>query len=159
MGVTRVNPENRTVRCVLMTLEGFVLLDADTDKTLTIHRGVSPFDSTDFVRGLMEDIQLAFFQPPGEMIRVGTLEDHTFVCRYKMQDGRTADVMTRDDGTWEIRGYGRNSALARSIKALKPGKPSKTGHGRIPDRIRLEAHGMNRYALTLDLIEAEPDSE
>jgi hypothetical protein len=156
MGVTRISPEKKSIRCVMMTIEGFVLLDATTAKNaLTIHRGVSPFDSRHFVQGLMEDIKLAFFKPPGQPLKAGTFEDGLFVCRYKSPDGRITDIVTGDNSAWEIRRYNKNKTLSRSIKASKPEKLSGQGGTWLPGRIEIKAHGMHEYLLTLDLIESE----
>ncbi len=58
-----------------MTIEGFVLFDAEAGETLTVHRAVPPFDAPAFAAALAEDIRLAFFSPGGEPAAWGEGEE------------------------------------------------------------------------------------
>ena len=118
MGITVISPMTETIECVIMTLEGFVLFDAQYDQGLMINRAISPFDRIEFAKGLMEDIRLIFFKPDGPFVGSGILEDGSPVCRYKNFEGRVIDIITFPDNAWEIRKYGG-----------EPGKSSRTISG------------------------------
>ncbi|MGD9825057.1 hypothetical protein [Desulfobacter sp.] len=46
MGVVNIHPRHRAIHCVVMTLEGLVLFEADhTSDAFIIHRAIPPFDS------------------------------------------------------------------------------------------------------------------
>ena len=57
MGLTIISSSNRTARCVIMTLEGFVVFDALYDKQITVKRAIAPFDSEVFAGSF----QVVFF--------------------------------------------------------------------------------------------------
>ena len=81
-----------------MTIEGFVLFDAEAGKTLTVHRAVPPFDKPAFAAGLAADIRLAFFAPGGEPAVWGRGEEGARICRYELPDGRMEEVSTFRNG-------------------------------------------------------------
>ena len=87
MGVTVISPEERKIESVIMTIEGFVFLDAYYDQKVVINRGIPPFDSIDFARGMMDDIKLIFFKPEGGLIESGMSDDGSYLCRYKNDYG------------------------------------------------------------------------
>jgi hypothetical protein len=74
MGLTVISSSDRTARCVIMTLEGFVVFDALYDKQITVKRAIAPFDSEVFANGLIEDINLIFFKPTGSIMTSGFLK-------------------------------------------------------------------------------------
>jgi hypothetical protein len=137
-----------------MTIEGLVLFDALSDHKTVIKRGISPFDSTAFAKGLMNDIKLVFFRPKGESTETGMLGKGSHVSRYGSDGNTTVDVITNPDFTWEIKQY-KNGRLARSVKAhIKRDMHSEDQYV-VPDRLELTAHGVHAYALVLRLIRAE----
>jgi hypothetical protein len=48
-GITAISPEEEKIESVIMTIEGFVFLDAYYDQKVVINRAIPPFDSIDFV--------------------------------------------------------------------------------------------------------------
>ena len=79
-GITVISYGREKNKSVIMTIEGFVFLDAYYDQKVIINRGIPPFDSIDFVRGMMDDIKLMFFKPETDPIESGISGDgHTSV--------------------------------------------------------------------------------
>lgn len=156
MGLTVISSTNRTARCVIMTLEGFVVFDALYDKKISIKRAVAPFDSKDFANGVMADIDLIFFKPVGSFIASGFLKNGAAVCRYQQQDGRKVDIISREKYGWEIRLYLSDNRLVRTVKSISAAAHDSDGRHGIADRIELKAYGSPGYALAMELVEAVP---
>ena len=152
MGLSVISSSNRTARCVIMTLEGFVVFDALYDKKISIQRAIAPFDSEVFARGLIEDINLIFFKPNGALKVSGLLKSGAAVCRYQNPDGRWVDIINRGVPDWEIRQYRPDNRLARTVKLMSAGEPGKG----IAEKIELKAHGSPGYELVMELVEAIP---
>ncbi len=154
IGITDLCPRSGEIHCVIMTLEGLVLFDAQYDHKIVINRGIPPFDSMDFARGLMNDIRLIFFPPDGRLIQAGISDNGSSVCRYERENGMIVDVISSHNGPWEIRQYNADLTLNRSVKAFPNSKGDKEGEESIPARLVLTAYGSPRYSLSLELIEA-----
>ncbi|MEA3438315.1 MAG: hypothetical protein U9R43_17760 [Thermodesulfobacteriota bacterium] len=156
IGITIISPEERKIESVIMTIEGFVFLDAYYDQKVVINRGIPPFDSIDFARGMMDDIKLMFFKPEGSLIESGISGDGSHVCRYKNNAGSVIDVITNSGCDWEIRQYNLSGTLIKSVKAdhckKMAGSSSQIG---FPGIIKLASRGINRYALAFELKEAK----
>jgi len=156
MGITVISPEERKIESVIMTIEGFVFLDAYYDQKVVINRGIPPFDSIDFARGMMDDIKLMFFKPEGSLVESGMSGDGSHVCRYKNDAGSIIDIITNSGCNWEIQQYNPGGTLIKTVKAdhckVLPGSPEKIG---FPGRIKLASHGIKRYALAFELKEAK----
>ena len=144
MGVTEISSNSQRIHAVMITIEGLVLFDGLEDGQLTIKRGVAPFDSKAFARGLMEDIQLIFFKPAGNPI-VGLTEDGFPVCRYRVPDKIVVDVIAGSDGNLEILKYENERLIRRVTRESNP----------LPEKIILTAYGPASYGLDLRLIGAE----
>ena len=121
-----------------------------------VNRGVPPFNSEAFARGIIEDIQLLFLRPLGTLTASGKLSDGSRICRYGMPDGGIVDAIVHDSGDWEINRYTGGQKRVRSVQAseLLP----VPGHEKVllPADIRLVAHGMLGYQLNMELVEAIP---
>ena len=156
MGLTIISSSNRTAHCVIMTLEGFVVFDALYDKQVTVKRAIAPFDSEDFADGLLEDIKLIFFKPPGSIMTSGFLKSGQAVCRYQKPDGQMVDLVIQEDRSWQIRQYGRQLRLKRTVTAFFSNEKQTEALAAIPDRLDLTAHGVASYNLIMDLVEAVP---
>ena len=156
IGITVISQEERKIESVIMTIEGFVFLDAYYDQKVVINRGIPPFDSIDFARGMMDDIKLMFFKPEGSLVESGMSGDGSYVCRYKNDAVGVIDVITNNGCDWEIRQYNQDGTLIKTVKAdhckKEPGSPNKIG---FPGRIELASRGINRYALVFELKEAK----
>ena len=63
LGIIQISSEQRTFRCVLMTIEGLVLFEADFDGAVTIQRAIPPLDKPGMAEGMLQDISLLFLHP------------------------------------------------------------------------------------------------
>lgn len=159
LGVTLIRPAEREIHAVMMTIEGLVMFDGRWEAgAVTIDRGVPPFDSLHFARGLLEDIRLVFLPPEGAPSAVGIAEDGTPVCRYEGKGGETVDVIPISDGGWRIDRYadGKRARTVRAESVVPIAEPEPFSIAR---KITLTAEGGGAapdYSLTLTLLEAEP---
>ena len=147
MGVTEVSSNPERIQAVVMTIEGLVLFDGLEDGKLTINRGVVPFDSIGFARGLMNDIRLMFLKPGGEPMGAGITDNGFEVCRYRVSDHVVIDVTVLPDRMFEIREYG-NEQLTRKVVIELNARS-------IPEKIAFTAYEPADYRLNLRLISAE----
>jgi hypothetical protein len=154
IGITDISPEFGSIRCVIMTIEGLVLFDALSDQDTVIKRGIRPFDSMAFAKGLMNDIRLIFFSPHGECIKTGISGKGSYVCRYGNDVNTIVDLIANPDGTWEIKQY-KSGDLTRSVKAYVRKDVCNENQYVVPDRLVLTAHGVHKYTMVLKLIRAE----
>ena len=152
LGLTVMSSPGRSCRSVLMTLEGFVVFDGESDGRLTVHRALPPFDSPHFADGLMEDIRLVFFAPEGPVVARGALAGGGPVRRYRLPDGGTVDVELLPGADWLIRRYDASERLTRTVRA-RHGTGDQHG---FPESIELAAFGGQDYRLTMTLLEAVP---
>ena len=156
MGATIISSRDKSARCVLMTIEGLVVFDAQFDQRLVINRAVAPFDNEDFAAGLIRDIKLIFFMPQGSLVEIGNDPNDASVCRYQNPDGRIVDLVIDADHTWHIRQYTAQQRLSRTVDAIFTKKESD-GHGPdFPNRLELRAHDGVGYTLIMELVEAVP---
>lgn len=154
IGITALSSQTGSIHSVLMTLEGLVLFDAQYDDRVVINRGIPPFDSMDFARGLISDIILMFFPPDGQLVKSGIFADGLSVCRYKTNDNKVVDVITTGTDSWEIREYNDDFALTRSVRAYPNPQRNNKKQESVPGKLVLTAYGSSEYSLTLELIEA-----
>ncbi len=160
IGVTKISAEARTIETAMMTVEGFVVFQGRyAGGKVSVSRGIPPFDSLHFAKGLMEDIRLVFFEPEGGTVRVGITENGRPVCRYETEESGTVDVITEAGDGWLIRQY-EGKKLRRTVHALPGEGEGKAASGEvpIPRLLELSATGgmmMPDYNLTLRLIKAE----
>jgi hypothetical protein len=148
-GVLVLSPE--TLHCVLMTIEGLVLFEAESRQTgqIEIHRTVPPFDNQEFAAGLMDDVRTIFRQPPG-VVQEGRFADGSAVFR-SSATGRITDVLPRADGCWSIYTY-FEEVRNRTINTHACNIIDSTV---IPQEIDLASDGPAGYSLHLHLISAE----
>jgi hypothetical protein len=148
IGVLVADPRTRGFRTALMTIEGWVLFDAEVGETLTVHRAVPPFDAPAFAAALAEDIRLAFFSPGGEPAAWGEGEEGALVCRFERADGRLVEVMTFRDGHMGIRLYGAGQEILKRVTMAPPQRPG------LADALEIRG-GWPPYTLRLRLLESE----
>ncbi|MEN6318445.1 MAG: hypothetical protein ABFD82_06775 [Syntrophaceae bacterium] len=148
VGVTVFDPTTENIHSVIMTIEGFVLFDAQYEKEIHVNRAVPPFDKEQFAGRMMEDVKLIFLAPHGKLSDAGMREDGSTVCRYSGNTGIIEDVIIRTDDSWEIGTYSDSHELIRQVKAYSV-------RDRIPDRIELNSFGFREYSLRMKLISAE----
>jgi hypothetical protein len=149
IGILVADPRTRGFRTALMTIEGFVLFDAEAGETLTVHRAMPPFDAPAFAEALAEDIRLAFFSPGGEPAAWGEGEEGALVCRFERADGRLVEVMMLRDGDMGIRLYGTGQEVLKRVKMATPQRPG------LADALEIRGGGWPPYTLRLRLLESE----
>jgi hypothetical protein len=149
VGILVADPRTRSFQTVLMTIEGWVLFDAEAGKTLTVHRAVPPFDAPAFAEALAEDIRLAFFSPGEEPAVWGEGEEGALVCRFERADGRLVEVMTFRDRVMGIRLYGTGQEVLKRVKMAPPQRPG------LADTLEIQSSGWPSYTLRLRLLESE----
>jgi hypothetical protein len=149
VGVTAFDPATKTIRSVIMTIEGFVLFDAIDEKEMRVNRAVPPFNAEHFAGYMMDDVRLIFLIPDGRLSDIGVFEDGSTVCRYHVKQNWVIDVIVHKDNTWEIKRYSDSNELLRKVMTFSL-------MDRIPGIVELNAFGFREYTLRLNLISAEP---
>ena len=153
VGVSIVSADSGGIHSILMTVEGLVVFDAEYDRELRIVRALSPFNSEGFARGLINDIRLIFFMPPGALVETGTLPDGSTVCRYRQPDNQVVDAVRKSDHHWELQEYSRWFKKKRTVAIFFNDNFRFDGF-HAPYRLKLTSHGFDGYTLDMDLIEA-----
>ena len=150
IGITVADPSTRFVSCAIMTAEGMVLLEAQSEKEkLIVHRALPPFDSGDFAQNMIDDIKLIYFTPQGLMQKKGNISDGSTVCRWQEENGYFIDVIANKSENTEIKKYSACGTLKRHIKITQTaGNPYSS--------IELQGSGMINYTLLMTLIDAQP---
>jgi hypothetical protein len=148
VGVSVIDPVSDTVHSAIMTIEGFVLFDARYDKEIHVNRAVPPFNGEQFAEYLMKDVRLIFLAPKGRPSEAGRLENGSTICRYSGNQDGIVDVITHQDGTFEIEKYSDSNELLRIVKAFSL-------QDRFPQMVELDGFGFREYSLRLKLISAE----
>ena len=157
IGTTIVSPREDRIQCVLLSIEGIVLLDAVSDQKVTVNRAVPPFDDPEMIQGMIRDVRLLFLKPAGRLAELGIGDSQAAVCRYRDENDNTVDVVIRPEGDWEIRTYTPSNRKERLVRSFFPENHTVDGAIiSVPERLELTAHGLVGYKLTLDLIEAVP---
>ena len=148
VGILLADPRTRGFRTALMTIEGWVLFDAEAGETLTVHRAVPPFNAPAFAEEMAEDIRLAFFSPGAEPAVWGGGEEGALVCRFERADGRLVEVMTLRDGAIGIRLYGTGQEVLKRVTMPPPERPG------LAETLTIRG-GWPPYTLRLRLLESE----
>jgi hypothetical protein len=134
-----------------MTIEGFVLFDAQYEKEVRVKRAVPPFNARHFANHMMEDVRLILLAPQGQLSSAGILEDGSTICRYDGSQGKIIDVILHQDNSWEIGVYSNSYETIRRVNA-------SSVKDWIPSLVKLTAFDSWDYSLLLTLINAEPVS-
>ncbi len=104
IGVTIVDPAERSIHAILMTVEGLVIFDISyINNTVIINRGMpgaSSDDFSDFIHGLLEDLKLIYFKPACENSEAGTINGR-FIKRYKCNDRTVVDVSKEENRSYK----------------------------------------------------------
>lgn len=148
IGILAAEPRTRHFRTAMMTLEGWVLFDAEAGETLTLHRAVPPFNAPSFASSLTEDILLSFFPPGDQPESWGEGENGAMVCRFGCADGRLVEVIARPDGVMEIRLYGIGREVLKKVTLMRPQRPG------LADALEIR-NSWPPYTLRLKLLESE----
>jgi len=155
IGITDISSDLETIHCIIVSIEGLVLFDGVYKGEVVVNRGIQPFDSREFAKGLMNDIRMVFFRPAGELTGIGVLSNGSHVCRYRNDAMTVVDVIIDPNHDWKILQY-RNGNLNRSVKAYLKERAVDAVQKPFPGRIELSVNEDPGYALTLRLIRAEP---
>lgn len=149
IGVTLADPVLRTLSCAIMSPEGMVLFEALLGPSgVKVSRALAPFNTPDFARNMMADIELIFFAPPGTLAKKGVLTGGDQVCRWHNKQGGWVDVSQGHDGRIQIRRYSEGGPLKRSVRFV--------GNAANPYfAIELQASELVDYKLVMTLIESE----
>lgn len=152
LGVTSLAGDE--IACALMTVEGFTLFEAvDREKGgLEVRRAVPPFDKPAFAAGLMEDVRTIFRAPSFATVQYGRVAGNNPTCRYTGAEGRITDILPAMAGCWQIRTYGADQALSRSVTGRSCRKERES---LIPAYLELKGFGPTNYTLKMTLIHAE----
>jgi len=146
-GVVILSPEDDSIRCAVMTLEGFVLFEAVDNGRVSVKRGFGPFYDEKFAKGVMEDIRFLFVEPKGEAT-FGLFENGSRGCRYLTVRDRTVDLTEGQDTGWQMHQY---DSLGYPMRTMTADAPNADGFSR---KIVLQAPGRQGYRLTMTLVEA-----
>ncbi len=154
IGVTRISSADKTIHCVMMTIEGLVLFDGVFNgHKVIINRGVPPFDTPSFAQGMIDDIKLIFFNPRTPAIHVGSMENGALICRFHTGKETAQDVVIHPNGSWMIRQYHGNQRK-RTVQIFI-NEDRVLGEKSEPVRIKLTALGSSGYSLLLKRIKLQ----
>jgi len=121
IGVTRGNPSERTLHCLLLTPEGFTLFEAEfRDIGISVKKAVAPFDSPVFARGLMEDVTFLFLPPLARPTGWGKSPDGSRVCRWEGPDGSRIELRLSVDRHGSILRWDARGELTKEAVLLGP---------------------------------------
>jgi hypothetical protein len=151
VGVSVIDPALEKIHSVIMTIEGFVLFDAQYGKEVRVDKAVPPFNAKHFAKHMLEDVRLILLAPHGRLSNAGVLENGSTICRYDGSQGRIVDLIVYKDNSWEIVVYSDSYETIRRVNA-------SSVKDRIPALIKLTAFDSWDYSLLLRLIDAEPVS-
>ncbi len=151
LGVTVLS--GATVKTGLMTVEGFVLFEAELDAAgqLEVARALPPFDNRNFAQGLMRDVKTLFLEPVAVPV-VAALGREGMGCRYDVAAEGTVDLIPIPGGSFVMHVYDREFTETLSIE-LKSFVTQDSGM--FPEKIYLRAPGIRGYTLKMTLISAE----
>jgi hypothetical protein len=153
VGVVRLSSEAKRFHCVMLTIEGLVLFEAEYDGTITIKRAIAPLDKPGVAEGMVEDIRLIFFAPGQPSLAAGLFQEQSRGCRYLLADDGHEDILLAAGGTWQIQRYSPGHRLVRSVAPLSQADIRPDG---MAARLELKAPGLAGYRLVMRLMEAVP---
>ena len=133
-----------------MSLEGIVLVDASwTADGLVVHRALPPLDAAGFAEGMVADVRLILFPPPGRSLAVGTTDDGNIACRWVDERGDFVDVSLAPSGERRVVAWSADGTMQREARL------SAATRGPFAEHVELVAPGARGYSLDLDLLETE----
>lgn len=156
LGVIQLSSQQRTFHCVLMTIEGLVLFEADFDGAVKVQRALPPLEKPGIAEGIVQDIALIFLAPDQPLDAVGFSKNSLGICRYPSAGRGVEDVALKQNGLWEIRLYNQSHRLTRIVSSMSKEEPNAAD---LPSLVVLKAPGALGYTLKMRLIEATPLQE
>lgn len=148
IGVSQGDPVSRKLTSVLMTAEGFVLLDVQQSPgEQEVLRALPPFDNPEMVQGMLSDVALMFLPPKGRPSISKTS------CLWRLEGGSQFKVARLDDGGCLLELKDKSGELTRKVRMDSP-----RGDG-FASNVELTAMGQLQYALGLHLLRSERISD
>jgi hypothetical protein len=152
IGLTVVNPDERSIHAVMMTVEGLVLFDVSyQNNSIIINRGMpgmSADDSANFIHGLLNDLKLIYFMPECAIFESGIISGK-YINRYKCDNGITIDIIKEENGAVIINKYDSGNSLLRIVNIFSLNKDN------VSEKLELIAPGIFGYSLYMELINVE----
>jgi hypothetical protein len=147
IGLTKGDPAKRTLRCALLSAEGFVIFEGEQrEDHLSIIRAMPPFDTSAFAKGLIEDVELIFFAPQGRPSESGTAADGAFVCRWIEPSGAFKEIMRTNSDSWKISLWKDQRNMRREVWLTKRSTEN------FVSQVELHALGVHDYWLKMVLL-------
>jgi len=153
LGLSQLSSATGTLHCVMMTVEGVVLFEAEYNGTIDVQRAIPPFDKPGMAEGIIEDLKLIFLQPQTAEVIVGRLDAGDWACRYVLPDRSVQDITFSDPAHWRIVRYDPRHRPVRTVTPVPAQGVSSQG---MANQIVLQAPGLIGYQLKITLLEAEP---
>ena len=151
LGVTKGDPSERKLQCLLLTPEGFILFDAERrENGITVWKAVAPFDSPAFASGLMEDVTLLLLPPRVKPRRWRKETDGTTICNWEGPDDSHTEIRGSMDSGWRIL---RRDRYGEVIKEVVLNGPFVNG---LASRMELRAFKPASYKLRMTLVQPSP---
>ncbi len=150
IGVTAAEDAGRGFRSILLSLEGLVLVDASwTPGGIVVHRALPPLDAAGFAEGMVADVRLILFPPPGRPAAVGTTDAGDVSCRWDDGRGGSVDVTLAASGERRVVAWSADGAMTREARL------SAELRGPFAEHVELSTPGARGYSLELDLLETQ----
>lgn len=154
IGIINLYPVKRGLEIVVMSIEGLVLFNADyINEEIRVLKRSGPFESNDFVEGLLHDVRLIFLYPDDSLIQKGMTGNGDLTCRFQTEDRGWLDVVIKPDENWEIRQYDAEKEPVVTVLSRND-KEHQTKNQAVPEIMVLESNGMLRYKITMRLLES-----
>ena len=151
LGVTKGDPSERRFESLLLTPEGFILLDAERRESgIEVRKAVAPFDSPAFARGLMEDVTLLFLPPQAKPEGWGKETDGTMSCRWEGPHQSLTDITGSMDSGWRIVRQDKHGKVIREVVMTGPFVNG------LASRVELRASKPASYGLRMTLVHPSP---
>ncbi len=151
LGVTRGEPSERRLQSLLLSPEGFILLDAERQENgIVVKKAVPPFDSPEFARGLMEDVALLFLPPQIDPKTWAKESDGRMICKWEAPDESHTEITGSMESGWRIL---RRNRKGNVIKEIFLSGPFVNG---LASRIELRAFKPAAYRLRMTLVQLSP---
>jgi hypothetical protein len=149
IGLTKGDPVQGNSHSALLTPEGFVLFQAERrEGRLSVIRALPPFDSHEFAKGLIEDVELIFLAPRGRPSESGMASDGSFVCRWIEPFGQIKEIIRAQSDRWKISLWNDQGRLIRQVWVRK--QPTEN----LASQVELRATGVNGYRLKMLLFQS-----
>ncbi len=144
IGVSQGDPVSHKLTSVLMTPEGFVLLEVkQSPGEREVLRALPPFDKPEMVQGMLSDVALMFLLPSGKPSASKTS------CRWNLEDGGQLRVARLPDRGCSLELRDKLGEMTRRVR-MDP--PWRDGFAR---DVELKAMGNLQYTLGLHLLKLE----